>query len=177
MLTNVNCRYLSAMLVASCLPLAGATLARLSLTDMITQSTSIERAKVTGSYAAAEGPLIFTHYRLAISEQWKGPAIVEVAVPGGTLNGVQQFIAGAPQFQTGSEFVFFLWTRHDGLTLVTGLTQGLFAVTPGVATDPAITRAASQELMLDTATGRPVKDKTLVMKLSDLRRQVKGGAQ
>lgn len=176
-LTIVNWRSLSALLLASCLPLAGATLARLSLSDMIAQSTSIERAKVTGSYAAAQGPLIFTHYRLAISEQLKGPAIAEIVVPGGTLNGFQQFIAGAPQFQTGSEFVFFLWTRQDGLTLVTGLTQGLFAVGPGGATDPSVTRAASQELMLDTTTGRPVRDQTLVMKLSDLRRQIKGGAQ
>lgn len=164
------------MVLVSCLPLAGATLARLSLNDMIAQSTSIERAKVTGSYAAAEGPLIFTHYRLAISEQLKGPAISEIVVPGGTLNGFQQFIAGAPQFQTGSEFVFFLWTRQDGLTLVTGLTQGLFAVAAGGAADPSLTRAASQELMLDRHTGRPVKDQTLVMKLGNLRRQIQGGA-
>ena len=152
-------------------------LARLSLNDMIAQSTAIERAKVTGSYAAANGPLIFTHYTLQVSEQLKGVVITDIAVPGGTANNVRQFVAGAPQFQPGEEFVFFLWTRKDGLTMVMGLTQGLFAVAAGGAADPAVTRAASQELMLDLHSGRQVKDQTVVMKLSDLRQQIKGGVQ
>lgn len=160
------------------LPLQGATLERLSLADMIGKSTSIERATVTGSYAVAQGPVIYTHYKLQISERLKGAGISEFVVPGGIVGQRRQFFAGAPQFQPGDEFVFFLWTGKAGLTQVIGLTQGLFAVAPGGAADPSVTRAASQELMLDTHTGRPVKDETLVMRLSDLRSQIaKGGNQ
>jgi len=169
---------MSALVLTFCMsPLQGATLGRLSLSDMIGKSTSIERAKITSSYAAADGPVIYTHYKLQISEQLKGFVVSEIVVPGGTASGIRQFFAGAPQFQSGDEFVFFLWTSREGLTQVMGLTQGLFAVGSGGDADPTVTRPASQELMLDTSTGHPVKDETLVMKLSALRSQIKGVSQ
>jgi hypothetical protein len=158
-------------------PLQSATLQRLSMTDMIGQSVAIERAKVLSSYTAAQGPVVYTHYKLQVSEQFKGRAISEVVVPGGTANNVRQFFAGAPQFQPGDEFVFFLWTSKSGLTQIIGLTQGLFSVAPGGDLDPSVTRPASTELMLDTNTGHPVKDQTLLMKLSDLRIQIGKGAK
>jgi hypothetical protein len=171
--------FMLALVLTFCVPpLQCATLERLSLGDMIGKSTAIERAKVTSSYAAAEGPVIYTHYKLQISESLKGVAVSEIVVPGGTANNIRQFFAGAPQFQTGDEFVFFLWTSKAGLTQVIGLTQGLFAGAPGGDADPSLPRAASQELMLDTSTGHAVKDQTLVMLLSDLRSQIaKGGKQ
>jgi hypothetical protein len=176
--TSVKRHFMFALVLTFCMsPLQGATLERLSLSDMIAKSTSVERAKVTSSYAAAEGPVIYTHYKLLVSEQLKGTVASEIVVPGGTANGIRQFFAGAPQFQTGDEFVFFLWTSKSGLTQVIGLTQGLFAVAPGSDSDPSLTRLASGELMLDTSTGHPVKDSTLVMRLSDLRSQIKGGKQ
>jgi hypothetical protein len=57
---------------------------------------------------------------------------------------------------------------------VIGLTQGLFAVSADGTSNPAVTRNASHELMLDPRTGRPVKDETLVMRMSDLRSQIAG---
>jgi hypothetical protein len=165
-------------------PLQCATLERLSLDDMIAKSTAIVRATVGESYGAAAGPLIYTHYRLNVSETLKGavPAAVDVAVPGGAAGHFRQTFAGSPAFKTGSEYVFFLWTGKSGLTQVIGLTQGLFALSNGSAADPVATRPAAAELMLDRTTGRPVKDQTLVMRLSDLRRQIaigqaQGGAR
>jgi len=158
------------------LPLQCATLERLTLDDMIAKSPVIERATVVSSYAAAEGSLIFTHYRLQVTERYKGVAVSEIVVPGGTANNVKQFVAGAPQFQPGDEFVFFLWTSKSGLTWVTGLTQGLFTVPPGGDSDPVLSRAASHELMLDRTTGHAVQDQTLTMKLSDLRTRIARGA-
>jgi hypothetical protein len=175
---GVKRHFMSALVLTFCMsPLQGATLGRLSLSDMIGKSTSIERAKITSSYAAADGPVIYTHYKLQVSEQLKGFVVSEIVVPGGTANGIRQFFAGAPQFQTGDEFVFFLWTSKSGLTQVMGLTQGLFTVAAGGGADPTVTRVASEELMLDTGTGHPVKDQTIVLKLSDLRAQVKGASQ
>ena len=174
----VKRHFIAAVVLTFCMsPLQCATLERLSLADMIGKASAIERAKVVSSYAAAQGPVIYTHYKLQISEQYKGVAVTEVVVPGGTANNVRQFFSGAPQFQPGDEFVFFLWTNKQGLTSVMGLTQGLFAVAPGGAPDPTVTRAASSELMLDRRTAHPVKDETLVMKLSDLRAQIAGGGQ
>jgi hypothetical protein len=155
-------------------PLQCATLERLSLADMINQSHAIVRAKVLSSYASFSGPVIYTHYKLQVSEQYKSAAapVVEVLVPGGVANNTRQVFAGAPGFQPGDEYVFFLWTSRAGLTQVIGLTQGLFAVAQDGSKDPGLTRPASQELMLEHSTGRAVKDQKLTMRLSDLKSQI-----
>ena len=77
-----------AMVVASwALPLECATLQRLSLDDMITRSTSIVRGKVTASWAAFTGSVIYTHYQIQVGEQFKGASrnSVEVMIPGGKI--------------------------------------------------------------------------------------------
>jgi hypothetical protein len=158
------------------LPLQCATLERLSLDDMVARSTVIVRAKVGASYAAAAGSVIYTHYSLQVSERFKGTAgnTLDVVVPGGVAGNLRQSFPGAPSFSTGDEYVFFLWTSRAGLTQVIGLTQGLFALAAEASGDPVLTRRASRELMLDRATGRPVKDETLVMRLSELRSRIAG---
>ena len=74
------------------------------------------------------GPVIYTHYQLQVSERYKGAAesTVDLAIPGGVVNGIRQVWGGAPQLDSGDEYVFFLWTGKSGLTQVMGLTQGLF---------------------------------------------------
>jgi len=93
-------------------------------------------------------------------------------VPGGMVNNRRQSFAGAPTFNSGDEYVLFLWTSKAGLTQVIGLTQGVFSVAPDGSKDPLATRAASHELMLDRGTGQPVKDQPLVMRMSELRSKV-----
>src|SRR5215472_13660975 len=119
--------------------LGAATLSRLSLDDMITQSTSIVHVRVTGSYAAFRGQVIYTHYQAQVLERWKGAgqSTVEVALPGGIANGFQQSFPGTPQLTEGKEYALFLWTSPTGLTQIIGLTQGLFDLstdTSGVIT-------------------------------------------
>ncbi len=98
-----------------------------------------------------------------------------ISVPGGTANRLLQTFAGAPTLNAGDDFVFFLYTGRDGRTTILGLTQGLFALEGGA--DPVSTRAASNELMLDRRTGRPVKDDALVMRLSELRGRISAGVK
>jgi hypothetical protein len=157
-------------------PLQCATLERLSLDDMIIKATSIVRGKVSTSYAAFSGPVIFTHYTIQVSERYKGVGgtSVEVLVPGGLVNGQRQLFAGTPALNAGDEFVFFLWTGKAGLTQVIGLTQGLFSVAADGGVDPLTTRSATRELMLDSASGHPVKDQTLKMRVSELRTRIAG---
>jgi len=85
---------------------------------------------------------------------------------------VKSTFSGSPALNTGDEFVFFLWTSKTGITWITGLTQGLFALTPEVTADRVATRSASRELMLDPDTARPVKDTALSMRLSALRSRI-----
>jgi hypothetical protein len=168
-------RFLSAAWL-SCvmMPLQCATLERLSLDDMILKSTSIVRGTVLDSAGAYSGPVIYTHYRVHVSECFKGcgSTVVDVAVPGGAALTIRQTFAGAPQLQPGAEFVFFLWTSKAGLTQIIGLTQGMFVVSSGDGAATTVRRSASHELMLDRTTHQPVKDQPLAMALSDLRAQI-----
>ncbi len=149
------------------------TLQQLSLNDMIVKSTLVVRGTVQPSYSAAHGSVIYTHYTVHVSEQWKGTtpvAQVDFAVPGGRVNGIQQTFAGAPSFSTGQEYVLFLWTSRSGLTQVIGLSQGLFVVSPGSG-DPMVNRPVIGQPMLD-ANGQPTSDPGMQMQLSVLRSRI-----
>jgi hypothetical protein len=175
---RVKRHFMFAFVLTFCMsPLQSATLERLSLDDMIAKSTLIVRGKVAGASAAASGPVIYTHYTVQVSERFKGQAAstIDVTVPGGTANGLRQTFAGAPTLKPGDDFLFFLYTGRDGRTTILGLTQGLFALEGGA--DPVSTRSASNELMLDRRTGRPVKDDVLVMRLSELRGRISAGVR
>jgi hypothetical protein len=169
---NRNVRHFGfAFVLTFCMsPLQSATLERLSLNDMIQKSTAIVRGTITASHAAQQGLIIYTHYSIQVTEQFKGTTqtTADVVVPGGVVNNIRQRYVGTPSFHTGDDYVFFLWTGQSGLTHIIGLTQGLFAVS-GTPTNPTATHPASKEVMLDPVTGRQVKDQTVVMNLSDLR--------
>ncbi|MEO8370331.1 MAG: hypothetical protein ABI806_14195 [Candidatus Solibacter sp.] len=167
--------FILALVVAlSLATLQSATLEKLTLDDMILRSTAIVRGKVTASWAAYTGSVIYTHYQVQVIEQLKGSprTTVDIMTPGGTAKGVKSTFSGSPALNTGDEFVFFLWTSKAGITWITGLTQGLFALTPEVSADRMATRSASRELMLDPDTARPVKDSALSLKMSVLRSRV-----
>lgn len=166
---------LTTLTLAYCaVALPAATLERLSLDDMITKSTTIVRAKVLNAFTTVSGPVIYTHYQLQVSETLKGSygSQVEIQLPGGVANNMRQSFAGVPQFNTGDEFVFFLWSGRTGSMQVLGLTQGLFSVPKGTSADPMITRNASPEVMLERGTGKQLKDQTLTMRLSELRSHI-----
>jgi hypothetical protein len=173
----VKRRFASALVLTFCwAPLQGATLERLSLDDMVEKSTSIVRAQVLGSSSRYHGQVIYTHYRVQPSEWYKGSAgALEVSVPGGQLNGVRQEVTGAPVLAEGQEYVLFLWASPAGITHILGLTQGLFSLSGTTGSDPTVSRRPSRELMLDRATGRPVRDEHVSLKLSELRSRISGG--
>jgi hypothetical protein len=176
---------LAPVLLACAAPVWCATLERLSFEDMAAKSTLIVRGKVSETWTATTNSAIFTHYRIQVSETFKGAAgkSVEIMVPGGELNGRRQTFSGSPVLNKGGDFVLFLWTSRAGITWIMGLTQGLFAVPADGSSDPVANRPASPELMLDPNTARPVKDVALNMRLSDIRARIaaalaaKGGAQ
>ena len=147
-----------------------ATLQQLSLSDMIQKSTMIVRGTVQpGSTASLRGSLIYTHYQLSVTATYKGAPgpTIDIAVPGGALNGFQQPVSGAPTLVSGRDYLIFLWTSKSGLTQVIGLSQGLFKVSTNAQGQISVSRAAITDPMLDSS-GQPVTDLSIQMPLTQL---------
>ncbi len=164
---------ISALLAcAAGIPAEATILQQLTLDDMARKSTSIIRARVTGSNEVARGGDVFTVYKLETLETLKsGLAASEVAVPGGVARGMRQVVAGAPVLRAGHEYVLFLWTSHSGLTQLMGMSQGLFSVEHTTTGARQASRAAAGEQMLD-ASGRAVRDQALSMPFAELKAKV-----
>jgi len=157
--------------------LHAATLEYLSLDDMAKKSTAIVRGQVQSCAGEFRGSVIFTHCKVAVTEQWKGASqpVVDVATPGGTVKGMAQDFSGSPKLVQGAEYVLFLWTGKSGMTQVIGLSQGVFDLKPdpkGQVKGQAVAlRAATTERMLDAA-GNVISDSPLEMRVRDLKSRV-----
>lgn len=151
-----------------------ATLEKLSLDEMIQKSTAIVRGRVVSSRTTQSGPLVYTHWRIQVSQRWKGEpaAEVEVVTPGGTAGGIRQVFPGAPVLAEGAEYVLFLWTGKSRLNHVIGLSQGLFDLKLDGTGNPLLSRPASTEVMLDPKTGREIGDEAVRMRLSELNSRI-----
>jgi hypothetical protein len=167
-----------AVAAASLLPLSGSILQQLSLNDMIEKSTLVVRGVVQpGTASALRGSMIYTHYQVQVSKIYKGSAAqspaqtIDIAVPGGMLNGAQQAFAGSPALKAGQEYVLFLWTSKNGLTQVIGLSQGLFQVSTSAQGEVIVSRGAASEKLVDSS-GQTVIDTNLQMPLAQLRNKI-----
>jgi hypothetical protein len=160
-------------LAAILAPLPGSTLQQLHLDDMIRLSTVIVRGKTQQTVSAYRNSIIYTHYQVQVTETLKGTAAnqLDMVVPGGASNQMQQTFAGAPTLAPGQDYVLFLWTSKSGLTQIIGLSQGLFVVTTNASGQQMVTRAAATERMVN-ASGAQVNDSNLQMLLSDLRNRI-----
>jgi hypothetical protein len=154
--------------------LASATLEKLTLDQMIEQSTEIVRAKFMSATAEQRGAVVYTRNRVQVLERWKGSAAaqVDILIPGGRLGNIKQTYAGAPSLQPGVEYVLFLWTGKSGMTQIIGLSQGALDLKPGSKGEPVVARAATKETMLD-AKGSAVQDQPLLMTLAALDERIR----
>jgi len=173
--------HLLAILALAAPLVPAATLQQLSMDQMTDLATSVVRARVTGVSAAistASGtPTIYTHYQLQVSEVWKGSALPEVAMPGGTVNGQHQDFPGVPELKVGSEYVLFLWKSSTTGTIQTlGLTQGIFEVSDQADGSIVAHRRQSGELMVDAA-GHRVTDRAVRMGLTQMKARVRRGPE
>lgn len=146
------------------------TLLKMSMSDLITQSTAIVRAKIGKTRSAAIGPNIYTLYEIQVSDTLKQGAILpaEVAVPGGVVGNLRQIGIGSPELVPGQEYVLFLWTGRSGMTQLIGLSQGLFKMTLDSSGAAVVNRAAVDDRMVDKS-GQAVADTPVTMKWTDLR--------
>lgn len=167
---------LPALAIAVSAAIPAATLQQLSMDQMTELATSVVRARVTGSSAAiskASGTAtIYTHYKLEVSEIWKGAPVTEVTMPGGTVNGQQQSFPGVPELRVGAEYVLFLWkSPTTGIIHTIGLTQGVFEVTKQADGAPLASRKQSGELMVD-ASGHRVSDQAVSLGVDEMKSRV-----
>jgi hypothetical protein len=160
---------MSALVVASLAPLPGSTLLQLSLNDMILKSTTIVHATVQASYSDVRGSVIYTHYQVQVTKSYKGAVVstLDLAVPGGVLNGAQQSVAGAPSLTAGQDYFMFLWTSKNGLTQIIGLSQGLFQVITNSSGQVIVSRAGASERMLNSS-GQIITDLNIQMPLTQM---------
>ena len=122
------------------------------------------------------GRNIYTQYQFTVLETLKAAAgglasADAVSVPGGTLQGIRQMVAGAPALVSGQQYVIFLWTSKSGLTQIIGLSQGLFNGDAGFLRQPVLVRPATAATMV-SQNGTPVSDTAVSMTLSALRTEI-----
>jgi hypothetical protein len=103
-----------------------------------------------------------------------------VQVPGGTVGGLQQNVAGAPQLVLGGQYVLFLWTGPSGANYPLGLSQGVLDVSSDAAGNTIVTTQSSEALALNPASSAAASQGSLQMKLADFAARVssalKGGS-
>ena len=85
---------------------------------------------------------------------------------------MRQSFSGAPVLTAGDGVRTVPVDRQGAADPGDRADQGLFSLPHDGGADPVATRAATRELMLDTDSGRPVKDQTLTMPLSELRSRI-----
>lgn len=117
-----------------CLAAQATLVPALSLRGLIDQSEIIVHGRVTRSWAAWDSAhkFIWTHYRLDIIDHVKGnpgPSVT-VSEPGGSLDGVNMRISGAPDYEVSEEAIVFLYRTPVGYLRATGYAQGKYTVTP-----------------------------------------------
>lgn len=152
--------------------LGATTLEKLTVDQMVEKSTSIVRGKVLGSAAVQRGSLIYTVYRVQVVEWVKGSGgtTAEVYVPGGTVNGRRQSIAGAPSLSTGMEYVVFVWVSASGTPHIIGLSQGVLSVQQSsTAAGTVLLRGPIEDAQVVDEQGQPASDAGLKLTLSNLR--------
>ena len=162
---------LSFVLVVS---LNASTLQKLTLDEMIKQSTAIVHVKVSSSAAVMRGRNIYTFYQFQVLETLKAgnSAQSEVAVPGGSTAGLRQEVAGAPALAIGGNYVIFLWTSNSGLTQIIGLSQGLFNVVQDSSGNAELVRGAIASATVVSKSGQALNPAAVTISLSGLKAEI-----
>jgi hypothetical protein len=112
--------------------LCASSVPRLSVEELAARSDTILRGRVVRAWAAmdSENRFIWTHYELQVTSTLKGqPAgTVEIAEPGGTLNGVTLLAPGATEYAVGEETAVFVYRTPIGYLRTTNYGEGKFTI-------------------------------------------------
>lgn len=108
------------------------TLPQLSFEELTDRSDLVVSGTVNRTWSAwdANHKYIWTHHVIAVSGRLKGAAssTVEVAEPGGVVEGTGMTIAGSVRYQPGENVVIFAQKMPNGFLRTTGWGQGKYTV-------------------------------------------------
>ena len=112
--------------------IAGATtIELLSFSEMTDSSELIVSGQIADSWSSwdSEHKYIWTHYRILVSNALKGQGSqVEIAEPGGVVDGIGMKIGGSTGFRQGETVLVFLQRMPNGYLRTAGLGQGKYSV-------------------------------------------------
>ncbi|MCU1324781.1 MAG: hypothetical protein JWN34_151 [Bryobacterales bacterium] len=132
------------------------TLQRLSFEELTDTSDLIVAGKVTRSWSAwdAGHRYIWTHYSVAVSATEKGvqAATVELAEPGGVVEGMGMTIAGSVAYKVGDEVLVFAQRMANGVIRTAGWGQGKYTIQADGKLRAEIASRAVEYVDLKTAT-------------------------
>lgn len=167
----------SILLLSGFATLHAATLERLTIEEMAQQATAVVRGRVGEAHAARFGALVYTMHGFEAEEQWKGAPVseLEVAVLGGTYEGVTYSFGGTPELKAGDEYVLFLWTGPSGRTQIVGLSQGVFRVVRG-ADGASVLRTEAEDSVFAGEDGAQ-QSQALETKLGELAARVRAALE
>jgi hypothetical protein len=107
-------------------------LPRFSFNELTDNSEIVVSGTVTRTWADwdADHKYIWTHYELAVSATHKGVAgrTVDIAEPGGELDGMGMAISGATGYRVGDSVLVFLSRMPNGYLRTAGFGQGKYTV-------------------------------------------------
>ena len=111
---------------------AASDLPRLSFNEMTDSSELVVSGTVTRTWADwdPDHKYIWTHYELAVSATHKGAAgqTVDIAEPGGQVNGMGMSISGATGYAVGEKVLVFLSRMPNGYLRTAGFGQGKYVI-------------------------------------------------
>src|SRR6185312_2798065 len=111
---------------------SAAELPRYTFDELTDSAEIVATGKIARSWAAwdADHSHIWTHYQLTVSAVDKGTAgsTVDIAEPGGVLDGIQMSIAGATGYRVGEHVLVFLSRMPNGYLRTAGFGQGKFII-------------------------------------------------
>ena len=130
-----NLRRFGALIVSTAffLTIASASdLPRLSFNELTDNSELIVSGHVTRTWTDwdADHKYIWTHFELTVSSTHKGTAgqTVDIAEPGGQVDGIGMSISGAAGYRVGDSVMVFLSRMPNGYLRTAGFGQGKYTV-------------------------------------------------
>jgi len=110
--------------------LRAATLAQLSLEQLVDAAHVIVRAEAVSNLAVWHDGEIWTITTFRVEDNWKGraPQQIQVWIIGGQAGRITSYVAGAPRFRPGEEAILFLEAARDREISITAWGEGTFRI-------------------------------------------------
>ena len=159
------------------------TIIPLSVEQLAGKSSQVLRGHATETWTAwnPQHTLIYTYTKFQITKSLKGAAeqMVTVKQIGGRVGNTVQKVAGVRHFRPGEEDVLFLQPSndHDGTMIVTGLSQGNFALRRAEGGKVLASNGVPEVSSLEVGTGAISKYRGSAMTVDELESRIQKAVQ